>query len=73
MLEQLVDYAKTLDSTAIYLFLFVIAYLENVVPPIPGDLPVAFVGSLIAFNDFTFVGCVLSASVGFSVGIFHDV
>ncbi len=70
MLEQLVDYAKTLDSTAIYLFLFVIAYLENVVPPIPGDLPVAFVGSLIAFNDLTFFGCVLSASVGSVLGFF---
>jgi membrane protein DedA with SNARE-associated domain len=70
MLEQLVEYAQTLDSTAIYLFLFVIAYLENVVPPIPGDLPVAFVGSLIAFNDLTFVGCVLSASVGSVLGFF---
>ncbi len=70
MLEQLVEYAKTLDSTAIYFFLFVIAYLENVVPPIPGDLPVAFVGSLIAFNDITFFGCVLSASVGSVLGFF---
>jgi len=70
MLEQLVEYAQTLDSTAIYLFLFVIAYLENVVPPIPGDLPVAFVGSLIAFNDLTFVGCVLSASAGSVLGFF---
>ncbi len=70
MLEQLIDYAQTLDSTAIYLFLFVIAYLENVVPPIPGDLPVAFVGSLIAFNDITFFGCVLSASAGSLLGFF---
>ncbi len=70
MLEQLVEYAKTLDSTAIYLFLFVIAYLENVVPPIPGDLPVAFVGSLLAFGDLTFFGCVLSASVGSVLGFF---
>jgi membrane protein DedA with SNARE-associated domain len=70
MLEQLVEYAQTLDSTAIYLFLFVIAYLENVVPPIPGDLPVAFVGSLITFNDITFFGCVLSASVGSVLGFF---
>ncbi len=70
MLEQLVEFAKTLDSTAIYLFLFVIAYLENVVPPIPGDLPVAFVGSLLAFGDLTFFGCVLSASVGSVLGFF---
>jgi membrane protein DedA with SNARE-associated domain len=70
MLEQLIEYAKTLNSTAIYAFLFVIAYLENVIPPIPGDLPVAFVGSLIVFNDVTFFGCVLSASVGSVLGFF---
>ena len=70
MLEQLIEYVKTLDSTAIYLFLFVIAYLENVIPPIPGDLPVAFVGSLLAFNEITFIGCVLSASVGSVLGFF---
>ncbi len=70
MLEQIIDFAKTLDSTAIYVFLFVIAYLENVVPPIPGDLPVAFVGSLIAINDITFFGCVLSASAGSLLGFF---
>lgn len=70
MLEQIVEFAKTLDSNTIYLFLFVIAYLENVVPPIPGDLPVAFVGSLIAFNDIAFVGCVMSASVGSVFGFF---
>lgn len=70
MLEQLIDFAKTLDSASIYAFLFVIAYLENVVPPIPGDLPVAFVGSLIAFNDITFFGCVLSASLGSLLGFF---
>lgn len=70
MLEQVIQFARTLDSTSIYLLLFAIAYLENVVPPIPGDLPVAFVGSLIALNDMSFVGCVLSASVGSVLGFF---
>lgn len=68
MLEELVQMARALDGATIYVFLFVIAYLENVVPPIPGDLPVAFVGSLLAISDLSFVGCVLSASAGSVLG-----
>ncbi|MFN3394240.1 MAG: DedA family protein, partial [Candidatus Thermochlorobacter sp.] len=63
MLEELIAYVKTLDSTTIYLFLFAIAYLENVIPPIPGDMPVVFVGTLVALSDLSFVACVLWASV----------
>ncbi|MCS6988313.1 MAG: DedA family protein [Chloroherpetonaceae bacterium] len=70
MLEEFVRIAQSLDSAAIYLFLFVIAYLENVIPPIPGDLPVAFVGSLLATSDLSFFGCVFSASTGSALGFF---
>lgn len=68
MLEQFIDLAKSLDSRTIYIFLFLIAYLENVIPPIPGDLPVAFVGSLVALGDLSFSACVASASVGSLLG-----
>lgn len=68
MLEELIAFVKTLDSATIYLFLFAIAYLENVIPPIPGDMPVAFVGTLVAFSDLSFVACVAWASVGSVLG-----
>ncbi|PIO47508.1 MAG: hypothetical protein CMR00_10060 [[Chlorobium] sp. 445] len=68
MLEELIAYVKTLDSTTIYLFLFAIAYLENIIPPIPGDMPVVFVGTLVALSDLSFVACVLWASVGSVLG-----
>jgi membrane protein DedA with SNARE-associated domain len=68
MLEELIAIVKTLDSTTIYLFLFAIAYLENVVPPIPGDMPIVFVGTLVALSDLSFVSCVVWASVGSVLG-----
>jgi membrane protein DedA with SNARE-associated domain len=70
MLEQIVEFVRHLDNTYIYVFLFVIAYLENVIPPIPGDLPIAFVGSLIAIDDLSFFWCVVWSSVGCTLGFF---
>lgn len=68
MLEDIITFIKTLDSSAIYLSLFVIAYLENVVPPIPGDMPVAFVGTLVPHTDLSFAACVMWASAGSVLG-----
>lgn len=68
MLEELIAFVKTLDSATIYLFLFAIAYLENIIPPIPGDMPVAFVGTLVAFSDLSFAACVAWASAGSVLG-----
>ncbi len=70
MLDQLISFVQTLDNKTIYMFLFAIAYLENVIPPIPGDMPVAFVGSFIAFKDLSFIGCVFWASLGSVLGFF---
>ena len=39
---------KTLPPVSIYLVFFAIAYIENVIPPIPGDVLVAFGGYLAA-------------------------
>lgn len=68
MLESIIAYVQTLDNTTIYLFLFIIAYLENVIPPIPGDAPVAFVGYLLALDSLSFTACVTAASLGSLAG-----
>lgn len=68
MLESIVDYLRTADPAVIYLFLFCISFLENVVPPIPGDVPVAFVGYLCYSSDIDFFLSVLFASLGSTVG-----
>jgi len=68
MLEEIISIINTLDSNTIYAFLFIIAFLENVFPPIPGDVPVAFVGYLIATSELSFTACIASASIGSVIG-----
>ncbi|SMO61002.1 DedA family protein [Fodinibius sediminis] len=46
--QELIQLIKTLPPASIYLVFLAIAYLENVIPPIPGDVLVAFGGYLAA-------------------------
>jgi membrane protein DedA with SNARE-associated domain len=68
MLESAMAWLQHADPFVVYLFLFLISFLENVVPPIPGDIPVAFIGYLITKSDVTFAGALCSASVGSTAG-----
>jgi len=68
MLEAAITWLQHADPAAIYLFLFLIAFLENVVPPIPGDVPIAFIGYLISTSDIHFLEALLSSSLGSVVG-----
>ncbi len=68
MLESVVEYLRSADPVAIYLFLFFISFLENVVPPIPGDVPVAFIGYLTFSSDIDFMLSVAFASSGSTLG-----
>lgn len=47
-LEELAQWIYTLSPLSIYSIFFLITYLENVIPPIPGDLLVVFGGYLAA-------------------------
>lgn len=55
---ELVEWINTLPSASIYAVFFLIAYLENVAPPIPGDLLVAF-GGYLAAEEVVGIGPVL--------------
>jgi membrane protein DedA with SNARE-associated domain len=68
MLESAITWLQHADPLAIYGFLFLIAFLENVIPPIPGDLPIAFIGYLIYKSGITFTGALFSASLGSTAG-----
>lgn len=52
MLEQftleLIEWIKVLPPLSIYAVFFLVAYFENIIPPIPGDVLVAFGGYLAA-------------------------
>ncbi len=54
-LDDLVDWVFTLSPLSIYTIFFIVAYTENIAPPIPGDVLVAFGGYLAAEQlvDFT--------------------
>src|SRR5699024_2336158 len=46
--HDLIQLIETPPPLSVYLVFFLIAYLENIIPPIPGDLLVAFGGYLAA-------------------------
>lgn len=46
--DQIVDWILTLSPLSIYLIFAIIAYGENVVPPVPGDVLIVFGGYLSA-------------------------
>lgn len=46
--QEMVQLIKNLSPVSIYLVFLLIAYFENVIPPIPGDVLVAFGGYLAA-------------------------
>lgn len=45
---DIVDWLEALPLISVYLAFFLIAYLENVLPPVPGDILVVFAGYLAA-------------------------
>lgn len=73
MLEQytvdIIEWLNALPTFTIYFMLFAIAYGENLVPPIPGDIIVAFGGYLAAQQTLSFfivyVGTTIASVFGF--------
>lgn len=54
-LEHAIRWIESLDVVSIYLIFGAIAYLENILPPIPGDVLVAFGGYLVASGLISFM------------------
>lgn len=48
IIQSIVDWISIVPPLGIYLIFFAIAYLENVLPPVPGDVLIAFAGYLAA-------------------------
>jgi len=68
---DLVDWVLTLSPMSIYAIFALIAYLENVVPPIPGDLLVVFGGYLAAEQLVSFNGMLLITTIASVVGFMN--
>lgn len=65
-LDQIVEWIKTLSPLGIYGIFAFVAYVENIVPPLPGDVLVAFGGYLAAEQIIGFAPA-LAVSTVFSV------
>lgn len=66
--EQLVDWILTLSPASIYAIFIFIAYVENIVPPLPGDVLVAFGGYLAAEQLVSFITLLITTTFASVVG-----
>jgi membrane protein DedA with SNARE-associated domain len=71
LLNQLVNWIVSLSPLYIYLIFGFIAYLENIVPPIPGDLLVAFGGYLAAEQMVGFTPLLAITTVASVIGFMN--
>lgn len=66
--QQIVEWIQTLSPVSIYLIFTLVAYLENIIPPVPGDVLVAFGGYLAAEQVINFVPVLTLTTVASVVG-----
>lgn len=72
MVDSLVEWLLQIPVWQLYTVFFLVAYLENIVPPIPGDVLLAFAGYLIALDSVNTI-TIWSGSTIFSVLGFMNV
>lgn len=66
--QEMVQLINTLPPLSIYLVFFLVAYFENVIPPIPGDVLVAFGGYLAAESIIGLLPVLLLTTVASVIG-----
>jgi len=69
MVEEIITFLRTINPLLIYFAVFGIAYLENIFPPFPSDVIVAFSGALAALTNVSlslvFLFAVFGSTLGF--------
>ena len=68
LLRDFIGWMEALPSIGIYVVVLVVAYGENVVPPLPGDLVVVFGGYLAGMGLVSLPVIIVLASVGAALG-----
>ena len=61
--QEIVDWILTLSPIYIYFIFTIVAYAENIIPPIPGDVLVAFGGYLAAEQIIGFLPVLLFTTI----------
>ena len=68
VLTDLVDWMSALPVFWAYVLILAVAYFENVIPPIPGDMIVVFGGYMVGIGQLNIVVVILLATVGGALG-----
>ncbi len=68
MLEEILSYMSTVDTSFLYLILFFFSFIENVFPPSPSDVVVVVGASLIASTTMGYLPVLLVTSIGSAFG-----
>jgi membrane protein DedA with SNARE-associated domain len=68
MLDAVTEYFASLSAGWFYVALFLSAYIENVVPPVPGDTVTVFAAYIVGRTQERFLGVFLSTTLGSVAG-----
>ncbi len=68
MFESVIAFVQSADPMAIYLLLFIIAFLKNFFPIVPFDAPIALTGYLLVYKKLSIVLVILWPSLGSTLG-----
>jgi membrane protein DedA with SNARE-associated domain len=68
MIEYFENFLNHIDPIIAYLVLFISAFLENVIPPIPGDTVVVVGAYLVSTEKLGFWGVFISTCIGSTFG-----
>jgi membrane protein DedA with SNARE-associated domain len=69
--QELINWIRLLPPASIYLVLFGVAYFENIIPPIPGDVLVAFGGYLAAESVIGLIPVFLLTTLASVIGFMN--
>jgi membrane protein DedA with SNARE-associated domain len=68
MLEWITSHAASLSPAWFYTILALSAFVENIVPPIPGDTVTVFAAYIVGRTQQGFLGVLLSTTAGSTIG-----
>lgn len=67
-MEEIIRHLLALNPIWVYLSVSAFAFLENIFPPLPSDVVVLFVGSLVGIGTIDFTAALLLATFGSTAG-----
>ncbi len=68
MVEQIISFLQSINPILIYISVFGFAYIENIFPPFPSDVIVAFSGALAAVSNISLPLVIIFAVSGSTTG-----